>query len=144
MSRIVLVVEEHPALRRAYARELRQAGYEVLALSPFEDVEAHLAAHASPIVVLDPHAAAGRGLAIAEAAVRAQPSASLVFNISDPHLLESDFSTWMADAYAVRTRASDEVVRAVRRVAPPEGPGAQPGKARSGRPQRRAAAAAGR
>jgi len=146
MSRSVLVVEEHPALRRAYARELGRAGYEVLAVSPHEDVEAQIAAQAPAVIVLDPHVAAGRGLAIAEAALRARPKAALVFNVSDPQAMETDFSTWMADAYAVRTRAIEDVVRAVRRIQPPDRPvghaSGMPTRA-PGRPPARATATAG-
>ncbi|MFH1144825.1 MAG: hypothetical protein V1774_09805 [Candidatus Eisenbacteria bacterium] len=131
MSRTVLVVEEHPGLRRLYARHLRDAGYEVLTISPWEGLQARISSAAPGVIVVDPESANGRSRTIAEAALRADPSVALVFNTSNPIEMERDFTSWMADAFTVRSDAGEGVVRAVSRLMPLESRGA---RRRGGRP----------
>lgn len=118
MRRTILVVEEHPTLRQRYVEGLRQEGFEVLASPPTE--EAHrLIAEAHPdVIVLDPDCAGGKGMAIALEALGANPEISLVFNTSRPIHMETDFSTWVADAYTVRSHSADQLNAAVRRLVP--------------------------
>ena len=131
MRRSVLVVEEHPALRRAYVRLLRDAGYEVFSASPAEEIEPLLAGRRPDAIILDPAGAAGKGMLIAESALKANPSIALVFNASDSRSIGTDFSTWVADAYTVRTSAPEELLHAVQALLPP-GRGGRGAPARPG------------
>jgi DNA-binding response OmpR family regulator len=116
MTPLILVVEEQPALRAGYARSLRREGYRVVATRPTERVFRLLRQVRPDLIVVDPECSAGRGKAIALEALRYDPSVCLVFNTGRPQLLACDFSSWMADAYAVRSTEVDEIARVVDRA----------------------------
>ncbi len=116
MTPVVLVVEEHRTLRALYARALREAGYQVVTAAPADDVEPLLVSARPDLILLDPECGRGRGRAIALAASRADPSVSVIFNTSAPQRLATDFSTWLADAYTVRTPEAGEIAPAIARV----------------------------
>ncbi|MCK4413605.1 MAG: response regulator [Candidatus Eisenbacteria sp.] len=118
MSRTILVVEEHPSLRERYAEVLRSEGFEVVSAPPTEDAHRLISEAAPDVIVLDPDCAGGKGMAIALEALGTNPSISLVFNTSHPINMETDFSTWVADAYAVRSHSPEHVSAAVRRLIP--------------------------
>jgi DNA-binding NarL/FixJ family response regulator len=114
----ILVIEEHPALRDGYERALREEGYEVLSTaSTFGLID--LARQACPdCVVLDPDSDNGKGMDAALRLLEEGLLTSLVFNTSRPYSMESDFKTWVADAYAVRSQGVDDLLRAVQQVLP--------------------------
>jgi two-component system OmpR family response regulator len=118
MSRTILVVEEHPALRERYAEVLRGEGFEVVCSPPNEDAHRLITEAEPDVVVLDPDCAGGKGMAIALEALSTNPSISLVFNTTRPINMETDFSTWVADAYAVRSHSTEPVSAAVRQLVP--------------------------
>ncbi len=122
MTPVVLVVEEQPALRTTYARFLRDEGYRVVAAAPSAEALRLLHDSAPDLVVLDPDGGGGQGRRIAAEALRLDPSVCLVFNTSDPRHLEMDFSSWLADAYVVRSTRISEIGDAVRRLLPLERP----------------------
>lgn len=112
----ILVVEAQPALRRQYARFLRDEGYEVVTVAVPDEVLT-LARRLSPdVVVLDPDCDDGKGMKVALTLFEAGLPTSVVFNTSHPYSLEADFSTWVADAYTVRTHGVGALGRAVRQV----------------------------
>ena len=114
----ILVIEEHPALRNSYEQALRSEGYEVLsAATPHGLVE--LARQACPdCVVLDPDSEGGDGMRAALHLLDEGLLTSLVFNTSRPYSMESDFTTWVADAYAVRAKGVEGLLRAVQQALP--------------------------
>ncbi len=116
MPPVVLIVEEQTALREQYARFLRDEGYEVVTAAAAEELLL-LAQKTTPdVVVLDPDSGGGKGMEAALKLLEAGSPASLVFNTSRPYSLETDFSTWVADAYSVRTHGVGELGRIVRDV----------------------------
>ena len=124
MTPVVLIVEEQPALRQKYERFLREEGYQVLSTPPSEEALRVLRETPPDLIVIDPNAGMGRGMEIATEALRLDPSVRLVFNTSDPMELELDFSSWVADAYTVRSPQPLEMrdtVRALLRRAFDEG-----------------------
>jgi len=114
MTPIVLVVEEQPALRRSYERFFREEGYRVLATPPSEDALRLVRETPLDLILVDPSAGDGRGMQIATEALRFDPGVRLVFNTSAPCELEMDFSSWVADAYTVRSHRLGDVGEAVR------------------------------
>ncbi|MCK4305658.1 MAG: response regulator [Candidatus Eisenbacteria sp.] len=116
MTPLVLIVEEQSALRRRYARFLRDEGYEVVTAAKIEET-IPLAKRRSPnVVVLDPESGGGKGMEAAHKLLKAGLPASLVFNTSHPISMETDFSTWVADAYTVRTHGVEELGRTLRKL----------------------------
>jgi DNA-binding NarL/FixJ family response regulator len=114
----ILVIEEHPALREGYERALRDQGYEVLSAASTRGL-IDVARQASPdCVVLDPDSDSGRGMDAALRLLEEGLLTSLVFNTSRPYSMESDFTTWVADAYAVRSQGVEDLLRAVQQVLP--------------------------
>ncbi len=125
MTPVILIVEEQPALRKRYESFLREEGYQVHAMPPSEDALRLIREMSPDLIVIDPAAGAGRGMEIATEAMRIDPAVRLVFNTSDPTELELDFSSWLADAYTVRSPQPLEIgeaVRALLRRAIDEGP----------------------
>ncbi len=114
MNPLVLLVEEQSTLRHRYAQFLRGEGYEVVTAQTAEEA-LPLARKFSPqAVVLDPDARGGRGMEVALRFLEGSQPASLIFNTSHPLSMETDFSTWVADAYTVRSHGVDELGRTLR------------------------------
>ena len=112
----VLVVEEQPALRERYAEFLHDEGYDVVTTSAVDEVLS-LARKLEPrVVVLDPDAGSGRGMQAALDLLELNLSLYLVFNTSHPFSMETDFSTWVADAYAVRSHGVRELSQTLRHL----------------------------
>ena len=115
MNPLVLVVEEQPALRARYEQFLRDEGYEVVTAATAEGLLS-LAQELSPkAVVLDPDAGGGEGMEAALQLLEVGLPTLLVFNTS-----QTDFSTWVADAYTVRTHGVGELGRTLRQLLKPE------------------------
>ncbi len=114
----VLIVEEHAALREGYERSLRDEGYEVLTAASTDGLLELVRSSSPDLVVLDPEGEGGKGMASALQLIEANVPASLVFNTSKPYTMEIDFSTWVADAFAVRSQGVDGLLRAVQQVLP--------------------------
>jgi len=114
----ILVIEEHPVLRNGYEQALHDQGYEVLTAASTQGL-IEMARQACPdCVVLDPDSEGGSGMAAALRLLEEGLLTSLVFNTSRPYSMESDFTTWVADAYAVRSQGVDDLLRAVQQVLP--------------------------
>lgn len=116
MTPVVLIVEAQTALREAYARGLRREGYRVMATGSCARAMRLLGQAGVDLLVLDPECERGFGQAVALEALRADPGVTVIFNTSAPQRLATDFSTWMADAYTVRTAEAGELARAARRL----------------------------
>ncbi len=114
----ILLIEEHSVLRNGYEQALRDQGYEVLSAASTRGL-IDLARQTCPdCVVLDPDSESGRGMDAALRLLEEGLLTSLVFNTSRPYSMESDFTTWVADAYAVRSQGVDDLLRAVQQVLP--------------------------
>ena len=114
----ILVVEEHPVLRSGYERALRDEGYEVVSAGTTRGL-VELARQCCPdCVVIDPDSDGGNGMTAALRLLEEGLLASLVFNTSRPYSMESDFTTWVADAYAVRSQGVEGLLRAVQQAIP--------------------------
>ncbi len=116
MTPVVLVVEEQPALCKRYSDCLEGEGYRVVSTTDPAVGLKHFRQEHPHVVVLDPDAKGGAGMKLALEILRADPSVLLVFNTSYPYHVEMDFSSWVADAYAVRSHGVEELAEAVRRV----------------------------
>lgn len=116
MNPVVLIVEEHAGLREQYERFLRDEGYEVVSTAAADELTT-LAEKISPdVVVVDPDSGGGRGMEAAMHLLAAGTPASLIFNTAYPFSMETDFSTWVADAYSVRSHGVGDLGRALSEV----------------------------
>lgn len=103
MTPAVLIGEAQPELRQRYAAYLREQGYEVWAAADASELLSMAKAHRPGAIVLDPEIDEGQGLCAVLALLDAGLRVSVIFNTSRPRSLETDFSSWVADAYTVRT-----------------------------------------
>jgi len=116
MAPVVLVVEEQAALREAYTRALQGAGYRVVATRPVAEARRVVRDARPDLILLDPDSGGGEGKAIAQAALSADPRVAVIYNTSRPSRLETDFSSWVADAYTVRSIGAGELGQVVAQV----------------------------
>ncbi|MBM3318333.1 MAG: hypothetical protein FJY75_10835 [Candidatus Eisenbacteria bacterium] len=135
MTPVVLVVEAQPALRDAYAQSLRGEGYRVLSVAPCARARRLLREAKPQLLILDPECGGGWGRALALEALRADPSVALIYNTSAPQRLATDFSSWMADAYTVRSSEPGRLAGAARALlgqrVGPRGPSRSPAPSRA-------------
>ncbi len=100
---MVLLAEEQPALRQRYGEFLRGQGFDVLEAADGEALVKMAREHRPSSIVLDPDIGEGQGRKAALALLDMGLNAEIIFNTSRPCRIEDDFSSWIADAYVVRT-----------------------------------------
>lgn len=116
MNPKVLIVEEHAGLREQYERFLRDEGYEVVTTPVTDDLRALVKKFRPDVIVVDPDSGGGRGMEAALHLLAVGTPAALIFNTAYPFSMETDFSTWVADAYSVRSHGVGDLGRALQEV----------------------------
>lgn len=118
MRPVVLLAEEQPLLRQRYAEYLRGQGYDVLEAADHVSVVEMARKHRPSSIVLDPDIGEGQGRRAVLALLDLGLNADIIFNTSRPCCIEDDFSSWIADAYVVRTTDVSSWGRALARHLP--------------------------
>jgi DNA-binding NtrC family response regulator len=117
MSARVLVVDDEKNLRLLYEREFADAGYEVkTAASSEEAVKAARTDTFDAVVLdirLDEEADAPNGLDVLGELKRLDANLPVVINSAYP-TFKTDFSSWGADAFVVKSSNVSELLSAVR------------------------------
>jgi DNA-binding response OmpR family regulator len=111
-SQRLLIVEDDPNLRRLYKEEFGEEGYEVLVAETGEG--ALEVARSNPIdgAVLDIRLGGMDGITLMRHLLVARPNLPVVVNTSYT-TFKSDFSTWAADRYVVKSSDLGELKAAV-------------------------------
>ncbi len=112
MSRI-LFVEDDASLCLLYASEFADAGYEVMTVQSGEDALAAIERGCPDLVVLDIRMEPMDGLELLDHLRTHSRSVPIVINSAYP-AFKSDFSTWGADAYLVKSSDLTELKDKVR------------------------------
>ena len=115
----VMVVDDHPMWRDAVARDLDQAGFEVVATAANGTDALNRAPAARPdVLVLDLQIPAPNGVEVTAALIKADPTLRvLILSASGEQDDVLDAVKAGATGYLVKSTSRDELLEAVRRVA---------------------------
>jgi CheY-like chemotaxis protein len=111
----VLVVDDDESLRLLYTSELADEGYEVDAVSSGKDALAFIEGCKPDVVILDIKMEGMDGLAVLDEIMKKDKTIPVVLNTAYSNF-KSDFSTWSADAYIVKSSDLSELKRAIKQV----------------------------
>ncbi len=111
----ILVVDDEASIRTLYREELEDAGYRVLCAEGGEDARRILGEGPVHLVVLDIKLRGESGLQILQEISRDRTDLPVVLSTAYSSF-KDDFSSWLADAYVVKSGNLDELKAEVARV----------------------------
>jgi CheY-like chemotaxis protein len=111
----VLVVDDDQSLRLLYSKELAGEGYEVEAVASGEEALNSLSLSRPDIVVLDIKMEGMDGLAVLDEIMKQDKTIPVILNTAYSSF-KTDFATWSADAYVVKSSDLTELKKAIRQV----------------------------
>jgi DNA-binding NtrC family response regulator len=111
----VLIVDDDESLRILYAKELSEEGYEVEAVSCGRDAIESVKQARPDAVVLDIKMEGMDGLSVLDMIMEHDKTIPVVLNTAYS-TFKSDFSTWSADAYLVKSSDLSELKKTLRQV----------------------------
>ena len=111
----ILVVDDEVNVRRLYQRELEDDGHEVVTAANGAEALTCIAATAPELVILDIKLEAENGLDLLRRMKEIQPEVAVILN-SGYSTYRDDFSSWLADAYLVKSSNTSELTAAVREI----------------------------
>ncbi len=111
----ILVVDDEASIRTLYREELEDAGYRVLCAEGGEDARRILGEGSVHLVVLDIKLRGESGLQILQEISRDRTDLPVVLSTAYSSF-KDDFSSWLADAYVVKSGNLDELKAEVARV----------------------------
>jgi DNA-binding NtrC family response regulator len=111
----VLIVDDEVNIRKLYKNELEDEGYEVLTAASGAEALTILRNSAPDLVILDIKLEQENGLDFLRHMMEIHPSLSVILN-SGYSTYKDDFSSWLADAYLVKSGDTTELKTKVREV----------------------------
>jgi DNA-binding NtrC family response regulator len=111
----VLVVDDDESLRILYSKELTDEGYQVETVSSGREALDSINASRPDIVVLDIKMEGMDGLSVLEEIMKTDRTIPVVLNTAYS-TFKSDFTTWSADAYVVKSSDLTELKDTVRSI----------------------------
>ena len=114
----VLVVDDDESLRMLYSKELLEEGYEVLTVPSGQDALESIKQSRPDVVVLDIKMEGMDGLSVLDMIMKHDRTIPVVLNTAYS-TFKSDFSTWSADAYIVKSSDLSELKDTIKQVLEP-------------------------
>lgn len=111
----ILVVDDEVNVRNLYTQELEDEGHEVVTAATGNEALQHLERSKPDLVILDIKLELDNGLDVLRRMKEAQPNLSVILN-SGYSTYRDDFSSWLADAYLVKSSDTSELLATVRGV----------------------------
>jgi DNA-binding NtrC family response regulator len=111
----LLVIDDEGDIRRLYAAELEDEGHTVVTCGTAEEALDKLRQQAFDLVVLDIQIGHESGLELLQRIAEEQEQISVIL-CTAYSCYKDDFSSWLADAYVVKSSNLDELKREVRRI----------------------------
>jgi len=116
----ILFVDDEPGLRLLYSDEFKEEGYAVETAADCSEAAKRLEKRDIDLVVLDIQIKQESGLEMLQKIVKQQKDLPVIL-CSAYNCYKDDFSSWLADAYIVKssdlTELKDEIARQLRRHA---------------------------
>ncbi len=111
----LLVIDDEGDIRHLYAAELEDEGHTVVACGSSQEAMEQLRSQAFDLIVLDIQLNRESGLELLQQITREQENIPVVLCTAFS-CYKDDFSSWLADAYVVKSSDLDELKKEVRRV----------------------------
>ena len=111
----VLVVDDDESLRLLYTSELTEEGYEVNAVPSGEEALRAIDGGRPDVVILDIKMEGMDGLKVLDEIMKRDKTIPVVLNTAYSNF-KSDFSTWSADAYIVKSSDLGELKKTIKQV----------------------------
>jgi DNA-binding NtrC family response regulator len=111
----ILVVDDEVNVRKLYTQELEDEGHEVVTASTGTEALHHIEGAAADLVILDIKLELENGLDVLRRMKEVQPDLPVILN-SGYSTYRDDFSSWLADAYLVKSSDTSELLATVRDV----------------------------
>ena len=111
----VLVVDDDDSLRLLYSKELEGEGYDVESVSSGKEAIESVAARRPDIVVLDIKMEGMDGLSALDEIMKMDKTIPVILNTAYS-AFKSDFTTWSADAYVVKSSDLTELKETIKQI----------------------------
>lgn len=111
----VLFVDDDEAILELYRQVFGEEGYDVSTCSTMDEAREHLARFPVDAVVLDIRLAEGLGLALLREIKAKAPKLPVILSTAYARY-QDDFSSWLADAYVVKSSDLAELRSALQRT----------------------------
>lgn len=111
----VLVVEDEDSLRLLYKNELTEEGLNIITVDSGEDAMKRLGADNIDLVVLDIRLPGINGLEVLEGMLTRNRDLKVIINTAYANY-KDDFSSWLADAYLVKSSDLSELKSTIRNL----------------------------
>ena len=111
----VLVVDDDQSLRLLYSKELTDEGHEVNTVPSGKDAIESIAQSRPDVVVLDIKMEGMDGLSVLDEIMKHDKTIPVILNTAYS-TFKSDFTTWSADAYVVKSSDLNELKQTIRQV----------------------------
>ena len=111
----ILVVDDERDIRHLYAAELEEEGYEVQTAGSGTEAAELLEAHPFDLVVLDIQMKGESGLQLLQKIVKKKADLPVILCTAFS-CYKDDFSSWLADAYVVKSSDTSELKKEVKRI----------------------------
>ena len=111
----LLVVDDEGDIRHLYAAELEDEGHSVVTCETSKEATEQLRSKPFDLVILDIQLDHESGLELLQLIAREQENTPVIL-CTAYSCYKDDFSSWLADAYVVKSSNLDELKNEVRRV----------------------------
>jgi len=111
----LLIVDDEPDIRHLFAAELEDEGYQVETAGSAKEAVALLQQRSYDLAVLDIQMPGESGLQLLQGLVRDKPEMAVILCTAFSCYKE-DFSSWLADAYVVKSSDLTELKREIQRA----------------------------
>lgn len=111
----ILVVEDEWKLRLLYSKELEAEGYEVLTAANGQEALKHSQEHAVDLAIVDIRLEGESGLDVLRELMEDNQGLRVILNSAYSSYM-SDFTSWSADAYLVKSSDLSELKSKVREL----------------------------
>ena len=111
----VLFVDDEEGLLELYRSAFARLGYEVATASSLTDARERLGEGGVDLLVLDIRLTEGSGLQLLRETKSSHPGLPVILNTAYARY-QDDFSSWLADAYVVKSSDLSELKRIVRNL----------------------------
>jgi DNA-binding response OmpR family regulator len=111
----ILVVDDEPDILRLYSSELEDEGYSVKLACDGEEAEKIVGSEDIDLVILDIKMQKKDGLSTLSQVKRIRKDLPVILNSAYP-TFKSDFQSWLADSYVVKSSNLDELKERINRL----------------------------